>query len=107
MFEDEDEFGVDITGQHHALLRIELLDAGFGSKAINYAFNQLTPEQLELCANMAASASYQNKSFAALIVERELFTQQAIVAARHENPVLRETGLALLELQNQLIATGG
>jgi hypothetical protein len=101
-FEDEDESSVHITRQHHELLKIELLDAGFSATAIDYAFGQCTDEQLELCANFAASTSFQNKSFAALISDREMFIKQLIAAIEYDHPVLQDIGHALLHLQQNL-----
>jgi uncharacterized protein (DUF433 family) len=100
--EDEDESSVHITRQHHELLKIELLDAGFSATAIDYAFGQCTDEQLELCANFAASTSFQNKSFAALISDREMFIKQLIAAIEYDHPVLQDIGHALLHLQQNL-----
>jgi hypothetical protein len=104
MFEDEDdeESGVLITRQHHELLKIELLDAGFSATAIDYAFGQCTDEQLELCANFAASTSFQNQSFAALISDREMFIKQVVEAIEYEHPMLQDIGHALMHLQENL-----
>ena len=99
---DEDESSVHITRQHHELLKIELLDAGFSATAIDYAFGQCSPEQLELCANFAASTSFQNKSFSGLIENHKLFTQQAIFAIEYGHPLLGDIGHALLHLQQNL-----
>jgi hypothetical protein len=103
MFEDEDEFGVDITGQHHVLLRIEMIDAGYSAKAIEEVFRQCDPSVLSIVGSVAASMSQTKQSFAALISDKSLFFQQATEASEHQNPVVQATGEALLSLHSALL----
>jgi hypothetical protein len=88
--------------QYFEILRIELLDAGFDTKAIERAMTKCPPLVVEIAGRFAATCAHKKRSAAEMLSNLEFFSGLNEATSEHECSVVRNLGEALQLFHSEL-----